>query len=627
MPGLFGFVRLEPGGIDPAVADTRLADARLADTRLAGMAARLCHVGNERVETWIEPGGGFAIGRVAQPHVSPQAWPAARDQSGAVFVHGILHPRTRGPEQCLAEVRRRGAAAFRELRGFFSAVTRDAPSGLTHLATDYRGSCPLLYTELGGTLYFAPETKAFLSVPDFAPDVDLAALGTFLASGFVPVHQNLLRWVHRIEGGQVLTIAGRQVRLERYRDHRLTVEGDGTPPAKLEDELIEAMRAAVARNYLDPEQDVIFLSGGRDSRALLGGALASLGSDARRVRVVSWASDDAPAGSDVAIAREIAAEHGLHHTVIRRSIEKFGRHASKLNHVLEASSDVGVFHGYELEIMRRLAESGVRRVLRGDQCFTYGIRALDATNSMLKMCLRSAEMPRGLLEILHPEIRGEIGEASDVAFEELVRGYDGVQPDNVADEVYFRHRLQGYLNTAGYFKQLYLDHRNPLLDEDLLDLVLRTSVADRVDQRLFRRAAARAFPELWKLPIAVRSNLESYDALLAADTPVRRFVAGELADEKSLAWEYLDRGALLALLEAHGKAPASRPWASELKTKVRKKARKALDLVPPLQRRVRHRYLMHANKPEELFFRAVALKQWFDGFLGSRRRSEIDAGG
>jgi len=592
-------VNLEPGPVDGA-ASQALMEA---------MAHRLRHHGSERLDLHLDPERGFALGRIALEHTSPLPWPGNPDT--AAFVHGVLHPGTPGPEALLEAHRRRGPGAFHELRGFFSALVRDQAKGTTALTTDACGSCPVFYTEHRGRLYFAPEVKALLAIEGLSRETDPAALGIFLASGFVLTHQTLLRDVHRLEGGRALVIENGRVRAETWREHRLSPEGDGTPVDELEDQLVETLRRSVMSNYVDSETDAIFLSGGGDSRILLAGALEKLDGDGSRIRVVSWTSDDNPPGSDVAVARDLAKRYGLRHEIIERELDDFGERAAKLNHLLDGLSDVAAFHGFELEIMRRLSERGIRRVLRGDQSFTYGIKALGVRNSIVRMCIRSASQPAGLAGILREGPRREITSASDAELDRLAAEYAKSQADDAGDELYFHHRLQGYLNPAGYFKQIYHDHRNPLLDEEILDLVTRLPVTERLGQKIFRRAAERAYPELWNLPFAESNNLENYPALLAADTPVRRWVEKELADIDHPAWEVLDREALTTLLERHKAARGGRPWAGELKTQVRRTLRDALfKVAPPLQRRVRHAYLTRVNRLDETLFRAMLLKQW-----------------
>lgn len=614
MPGLFGLATLDQRPVDPAAAAALLS----------AMAERLAHLGNEAVERFADCRHGFAIGRSRPAHLPAPVWPEGSGEAATLFLDGVLH---KAPSS--HDFRGLDAAQLRAAAGFFTAASHTpgaAGRGRTVLATDYRASRPLVYAVVQGTLYFAPEVKALLAVADLPREADPAACGIFLASGFLLAEQTLFTAVRRLAGGTMLVAADGEIRLETYREHRMSVAGDGTPEEELEEELAHLLRAAVARNYSDPESNALFLSGGRDSRTLLGGALALVDGDAGRVRTVTWTGRDHRADSDETVAGQLAASLGLQQRLVRRSLQRYGAECIRLTYILDGMTDIGVFHPHELEIMQQLAADGVERVLRGDQCFTYGIPGFtNVRQNIMRMCLRCLGDPRGFSTVLRPDVYRTYCEASDAALETLAGAYRDVPPDNVGDEVYFRHRLQGYLNAAGYFKLLLLDHRNPLLDEQLLDFVVRLSIGARRHQAIFRRTVERLYPQLWAQPFAATHNLEDYDILLATDSPVRRFVGRQLADRQSAIWSCFDRDALLRTFDGLAGTHRRRPWTRRLRLGVRDLVRGASSFAPPLQRHLRAAYLRRLSRPDDLFFRFVALKQWMDVCLsgdGSRAAYE-----
>ncbi len=617
MPGLFGFLNLDGGPTD--------ADAGTA--LLAEMGDRLCHAGGESVDTWTDFDRGFAIGRAGLPHLQPAPWPG-RGDGGAVFIDGVLHSDSPDAEETRRRFPEQRATALGRLRGFFSAAAWSpaAADGRLVLAVDRRASHPLMWAVVDGTLYFAPEVKALLAVAGLPRDPDPAALSIFYASGFVLAGQTLFSAVRRLEGGTLLATRGDGAapRVERYWEYRMTVDGDGSPPIERERELSRRLRRAMERNLTDPEHDVVFLSGGRDSRVILGGALAMAG-EGSRVKTVSWTGGGAPPGSDVAVAQQLANTFGTDHRVIPRRLDGWAEHTVRLTYILDGLSDLGAFHGYEFEIMRQLMDGGARKVLRGDQCFSRGDRMADLEHAIRRMSVRSLSSPTGLGGLVREAAYRELTEAGDAAVAEIARRWSTTHPDNARDEIYFAHRLQGYLNQSVYFKQVLLDHRNPLLDEDLLDYIQVLPIAERHLQRVFRSAAERAFPEVWEFPFATRSNLEKVADLLAADTPVRRGVARQFADGDSRVWELFDRRAFVRRLESLGSAPRSRSVGARLKSAILSSAKSAVGRVPALDRRLRSRYLRGLTREGDVFLRLVVLKLWFDLFVegdGSRRALE-----
>ncbi|MEM8932140.1 MAG: asparagine synthase-related protein [Acidobacteriota bacterium] len=636
MPGLFGMVRLTPDPLDP-IASRRLLDE---------MADRLQHdvlggPGLERLETWADWESGFAIARIGLDDLPRPAWPEASIRGRWFFGDGLFHDDAPAPEDLLREADPSDAELARRLEGFWAAVTyrpggRDEPRRVA-LMVDRRSQRQMVWAVRDGILYFAPEVKALLAVDGVGRRLDPGALGMFFASGFLLADHTFFDDVRRLEGGTLLAAGsdtGNAPRIERYADYRFTVDGDGTPYEDVRSELGRVIERAVRRNVAgdigDLDREVVFLSGGKDSRMILASAVRAAG-DPSKVRAVSWTSNDPQPGSDVHLARQIAEHMGVRYDELRRTQEGFDEKALRLSWMLDGLTDVGTFHGDELRIMEDLRAMGIRKVLRGDQCFTRGRAMPDPTYAILRMCLRSTSQLGDGAFAWRPSAHVDVCEAGDAWLDAVRREYADAQPDNAGDEVYFRHRLQGYLNSAVYFKHVVLDHRNPLLDEGLMRLIQRLSIAARNEQKILNEGGSEAFPEIWNaFPFASRSNLEDYGDLLARDTPVRRAVGRALADADSALWEWLDRESLSARfqsLSASGKGPG---LGSRLKKWVKGKAKtvvsKAVYDLPSVDTRIRRVYLAKETRMDEVFLRVLSLKHTVDLLVtGGGRRAAYDA--
>ncbi|MEM9552907.1 MAG: asparagine synthase-related protein [Acidobacteriota bacterium] len=646
MPGLFGIVHWRRAPLEEAPT-RRLLDA---------MADRLRHVGGLQVDTLFDPARGVAIARIDRPRPSLPPWPSPSLGDGAsVWLHdgvlhdGVLHD---GAQQhgvqsgALNDSRTRRATAdgneavirrLRALRGHWAAA-HVGPRRIV-VSTDRCGARPLLWARVGDLVCFAPELKALLAVPGLDRTLDDGALGMFFASGFLLADRTFFRGVHRLEGGRALVIGdvtepdGAGVTIVPWHRWHFTVDGDGTSEAELQRELGAIVERSVARDVLGAsgapdaaERAVVFLSGGKDSRMIAAAAARAAGPEV--VRTISWGAEGVEAGDgdaalgDVALARRVAARLGVQHRVVARRLDdpsaSFGQKALRLTYILDSLVDIGMFHGDELRLMEDLAAGGVDRVLRGDQAFTRGRAMLDPAYAVLRMCIRSTSGLAGAADVWHEAPHRRACDGSDAWIDALVRSYAGMQEDNVGDAVYLRHRLQGYLGPAGYFKQLVVDHRNPLLDEQMLDLVQRLSIASRREQRLLDAAGAETFPEVWDLPFATSSSLESYAELLARPTPVRRAVHAALDDAASSVWQVFDRQALRARLDglrAGTAAGGLRSLRRRLQSRVKTVVRDAIYDIPALDTRVRGRYLRRKTQDDEIFLRIVALKHFVDLYV------------
>lgn len=358
MPGLCGLIRLRP--------DTPL-DRDHAAATLAAMERRLRCASDEEFESTIDAARGFAIARLGLPAHRHHPWPsgrptpgpeaaaacAAQPSAGAppptaapvrgerrVYVTGLLHHDALSYEQAARQFAYTGACPASALRGFFAAVFADltAARRIT-LATDRHASCPVFYAVLAGTLYFAPEVKALLALPDLPRDPDPAALAFLLSGGQLLNTQTLLTTVRRLGGGEQLIVESGRWHVEPYWSYTPRAAGDGTSALDLEHELAGAIRAAVARNLADPGATVILLSGGRDSRAILAAAHEAVGGRGERLSTATWAFDAHRADSDPATAARLAAAIGARHVCQEMPLEAYAEQFDDLLWRADALSD------------------------------------------------------------------------------------------------------------------------------------------------------------------------------------------------------------------------------------------------------------------------------------------------
>ena len=612
MPGLFGWIDLDQ---DSA------RGAGDATGTLAEMGRRMSHTGDEIVETWTDPARGFAIARVAPRQHRPIPWPSPGEreregegeaQAPRAFIDGVLHGDAAQVGERVRDLARRGTAALAGLRGFYTAARWEPASRRLVLAVDRRASRPLAYTVVRGRLYFAPEVKALLAVDGVDKAIDDAAIGIFLGAGYLLAHQTLFASIHRLAGGEALVAepGGAGYRVEPYWRYHLRAGGDGTRPLELERELAELVRGAVERDLGDVDHTVVFLSGGVDSRAIAEVAQGAARRQGKQLRTVTWAAPRALPGSDLEIARHVADALGTRHRAVLRRVTGWGARLREVTYLLDGLTDVPAYHAHEYAVMRELAARGARLVVRGDECFGWQPHVASAEEALLSLNLRSLGPLRFLDRLVRPAAYARWCEASAAALADATRPFLGEHPDDIKDQLYFRHRLQGYLGSAAYLKHVALDHRAPLVDETLLDFNARVPAALRADKRLFCRAAARGAPELWRIPLARSGNLEDWDDLLTSETPVRAHVEAELADAQSGIWDLIDRQALTEALPALGCPPSSSRTA-RFERGAKTLARAALRLAPPLAREITVRRHRAGIRFEQICLRVMVLKSWY----------------
>lgn len=595
MPGLFGIACVDPARrLDPAAA-------RVA---LEAMAAALQHAPGLATEQWLDPAGRFAIGRVGRPGLLPEPLRSARGAPCA-WIEGVVH--APGPCAGLADGGARDDA-LRAMHGFWALAHHDAAAGRLTLAVDRRASVPLVYAALDGWLAFAPEPKALLVFRDVARDVDPVGAAALLVSGYLRAQRTLASGVARLRGGTALEISPGHVAVRTWWRFAPGARAGAAREPELGARLAGLIGDAVRRNLGDPERTVLFLSGGADSRAILAAALDAVRGDGRALRAVSWGEPTAPPGSDLDLARRIAAATGIRHEVVPRTTDDYAAGFRETNGVVDALSDVAAFHPAEFRLMRGLAARGLERALRGDEAFGWSVSVHSHAGAAVEVGLRRLGDVTASVALLRDERRAAWTAAAAADWERLERAVAAETPNGAKDRLYFDERLQGMLGPAAYYKQVALDHRNPLLDEPILDALEEVPDAWRVHKRLYLRAAAALPGGLFRaFPLASRSSLEDWPGLLRRPGPVRAFVEAQLADAGSPAWGHLDRDALRALATRLADAPA--PVAPGPRARVRALARRWVYAAAPRIAAEAHARRSRAHVPPELLLlRALVLK-------------------
>jgi hypothetical protein len=314
----------------------------------------------------------------------------------------------------------------------------------------------------------------------------------------------------------------------------------------------------------------------------------------------------------------------LDHRIIEVNMSAYsdyGRVFRRVNYLLDGMSAAAAVHPDKYAITEDLYASGVRILLRGEQTFGFALREFSTQGSLAKLGLRRFREDALLARVVKPEAYDALAEASDRVMDALIQEASELDPNDFTHRAYFRDRYQRLSGPAAYYKQVYMDHRSPLMDNAILDLIERLPKACRDDKALLYHTIRTRYPEVSGFDYARRTNLEDWAALIAADTPVRRHALEECADTRSGIWHYLDREAVLDIVT---RAAPSRP-APARDTVIGVALRRRLKSVlyhgaPRLAARIR--LAQHAHEgiaPHNVLMRSLILKNWYDTFVQNQK--------
>jgi asparagine synthase (glutamine-hydrolysing) len=198
----------------------------------------------------------------------------------------------------------------KHLRGAFAFAIWDANKERVMLARDRFGQKPLYLAAAGATLYFASEIKALVRAPGVKAEVDVDAVGEYLAQRYVRGPRTLVHGVRKLAPGTYALWQFGNLRETRYwapPDGQAGVESDN-------DDLVDAFIARLdeAVQLQMSSSAGVLLSGGYDSAAIV----ALMSRHAKRVATFSAGfADDKK--SELAAAARLAKHFDTeHHEIV-----------------------------------------------------------------------------------------------------------------------------------------------------------------------------------------------------------------------------------------------------------------------------------------------------------------------
>ena len=157
-----------------------------------------------------------------------------------------------------------GTDLLPRLRGMFAFVIWDKASKTLFGARDFFGIKPLYYAEMGGSLLFGSEIKAFLKHPSFKKELNTAALEEYLTFQYSAMDETFFKGVYRLQPAHYFLWRDGKLDIRRYWDVRF--QPDESP--SLEDwvkAVSEVFHDSVRAHKIADVEVGSFLSSGVDS--------------------------------------------------------------------------------------------------------------------------------------------------------------------------------------------------------------------------------------------------------------------------------------------------------------------------------------------------------------------------
>ncbi|MCZ6867250.1 MAG: asparagine synthase-related protein, partial [Chloroflexi bacterium] len=197
-----------------------------------------------------------------------------------VGLHGEIYRDDRDEISPLDYIRdlylKKGKLFAAGLNGSFIVFLHDSTRQCTYLVTDHVGSRPVVFYQMkSGAIIFAPEVKPISDLKGEVFRADLMAIADMLTSGNLTGARTFVKDVNRMGPAEVLEVGVEGLKRYRYWEFELNEDPAERAISFYQQGLAERLQKAVDRRLrgINEGNYAIFLSGGKDSRGILGCAV------------------------------------------------------------------------------------------------------------------------------------------------------------------------------------------------------------------------------------------------------------------------------------------------------------------------------------------------------------------
>ncbi len=481
------------------------------------MAASMSHRDWFVADTWVDRERNLALGRIGIGifNKSPQPiWNASHTialmMAGEIYkVDGQeVQPGQSHEQTALALYEKLGDDFARKLNGAFVIAIWDATRNRVLVANDRFGFYTLFYTCHAGRLIFAPEIKGILCDHTFSKNLDRTALAQYMRFQHLLGERTFFEDIHILPNASTLIydLGAATCQVTPYWTFK---DIPYRPNVKFDEAVEEAgrlLRQAARRFSSDAYRPGVYLSGGLDSRTILGmidrRPVASMAFGVKNCRDVYYAEQIAgvvgsdhhwvnlPDGNWV---KEYAGLHmelteGLHSWIHAHGISSLPP-ARQVMDVNLTGWDGGTVMGHNdsIEPLQMAAVDDTALVVRLFHLFNQ---------KYTWPSISEAEEMNLYSEPLSKEVRGL---AFDSFREEMFRYLDH-RPDVRGEYFYIRNHCDRLTHNLVTFIRSHIEVRFPFFDYELFEFLYSIPASVRGHKKLYRTLIQRETPRLAYIP-------------------------------------------------------------------------------------------------------------------------------
>lgn len=344
------------------------------------MASSILHRGPDASGVFVSEGVTLAHRRLAIIDLSPSANQPMSSGSGHLHItfngeiynfeelkdelKGSYEFKTKSDtEVILAGYEKWGKDVVKRLNGIFSLAIWDEEKKELFCARDHLGVKPFYYFWDRDKFIFASELKAIFE-HDVSRRLNLGAFNKFLRVLYVPEPETLVENVFKLPPGSILTLRGKDLKVERYYEPKVARRVVNYSDAIRE--VRDSVERAVERQLVSDVPVGVYLSGGIDSSSVLA-SVCRVKKDVKTFSVgfeLEEGEESEKFNRDFDLAQETAKHFGTEHHTLMLKISDV---ADNLEDILGGVDDpISNPTSMPMALLSKFAKSEVTVVLSGN---------------------------------------------------------------------------------------------------------------------------------------------------------------------------------------------------------------------------------------------------------------------
>ena len=387
----------------------------------------------------------------------------------------------------------------------FAVAHRRAAGEAIHVAVDWLGFFQLYVWQGTGVAAVSTSARALAALA--GGGFDDTALGVQAMIGWQPGDATIFAGVRAVPAATVVSLQHGVLRTEQYVAPLSFARSDAPAPllADAVDEMASILRGALERSVVDHPDALLQLTGGHDSRILLGAVAPA---NRRGLHALTLGDGSS---RDVSIAADLCRRYGMVHQVHPVDGQAWPSPAGVHQLVLDSSRALECLASplalaplllAERDIVQGHRLSGLGgEVARG---FYYAGQPRGASTSpsavtrlaQWRLCSNEAVEA----EALDPAFRDSARSTTMGLLTTLFAAGDWLR---ATDEFYLYQRMRRWGGAHGTVATMRRESVNAMFDRRFLELALAVAPADKRDSLLLGRLMTRLDPELAAIPLDI----------------------------------------------------------------------------------------------------------------------------